>query len=79
MALKKLPARYAGLVMPFMLSVLMTCIISFVSTVLGVGLVPGLLQKWLRAWLVSWIVAFPTVLFVLPLVRKATAALVESP
>jgi hypothetical protein len=30
------------------------------------------------AWGLSWIVAFPTLLLVLPLVRRATRALVES-
>ena len=79
MAFRKLPARYASFVMPLLLSIVMTCVISLVSTVLGVGMGPDLLHKWLRAWSASWLVAFPTVLFVLPLVRKATAALVESP
>ena len=78
MVLQKLPARYASIVMPLLLSIVMTCIISFVSTLLGVGMEPALLQKWLKAWLFSWIVAFPTVLVVLPLVRKLTAALVEN-
>jgi hypothetical protein len=34
---------------------------------------------WLGSWGLSWLVAFPTLLLVLPLVRKATAAVVQMP
>lgn len=76
--LRKLPARYAGIVMPLLLSVLMTCIVSLISTWRGIGFVPHFLRLWLGAWGLSWLVAFPTLLLVLPLVRRATAALVET-
>lgn len=75
---RKLPARYAGVVMPLFLSVLMTCIISLVSTLRSVGWVDGLLGLWLGSWALSWVVAFPTLLIVLPLVRRATSAVVDS-
>jgi len=75
--LPKLPARYATVVMPLLLSVLMTFIVSLISTWRGVGLVPHFLQVWMGAWAWSWAVAFPTLLAVLPLVRRATAALVD--
>lgn len=75
--LRKLPARYASLVMPFLLSVLMTCIVSLISTFKGVGGVPNFWQLWLSAWAVSWLVAFPSLLVALPLVRKLTAVLVD--
>jgi hypothetical protein len=75
--LRKLPARYAGFVMPLLLSILMTCIVSLISTFKGVGWVPGFWQMWLGAWAVSWLVAFPTLLVALPLVRKLTAAVVD--
>ena len=75
--LRKLPARYAGFVMPLLLSILMTCIVSLISTFKGVGWVPGFWKMWLGAWAVSWLVAFPTLLVALPLVRKLTAAVVD--
>ncbi len=77
--LPKLPAKYAGVVMPFFLSVFMTCIVSLVSTLRGVGPVAGFVPLWLGSWGLSWLVAFPTLLLVLPLVRKATAAVVDLP
>ena len=35
--IRKLPARYAGVVMPFILSVVMTCVVSMISTFRSVG------------------------------------------
>lgn len=75
----KLPAKYATVVMPFFLSILMSCIVSGISAFNGVGASPQFIELWLGAWLISWIVAFPTLLMVLPLVRKLTAAFVELP
>lgn len=79
LGLPKLPARYAAVVMPFLLSIVMTSVISLVSTVRGVGWVPGLVSLWLGSWGISWMIAFPTLLAVLPLVRKLTGLLVEAP
>jgi len=73
----KLPARSARWVTPLLLSVFMTCVVSFISTLKGVGMAPGVLRAWLGAWAVSWVIAFPTLLLALPLVRKATAFIVE--
>ncbi|MCH1930726.1 DUF2798 domain-containing protein [Shewanella sp. A25] len=75
----KLHAKYANIVMPFFLSILMSCIVSGISTLNGVGTSPQFIDLWLSAWFISWIVAFPTLLLVLPLVRKLTAAFVELP
>lgn len=74
----KLPARYAGIVMPFLLSVLMTAIVSFISTLRGVGFGNASVSLWLNAWVLSWVVAFPTLLVALPIVRRLTAALVAA-
>jgi hypothetical protein len=75
--LPKLPPRCAGIVMPLLLSIFMTCIVSGISTLRSLGPVPGFVGLWLGAWAWSWLVAFPTMLLVMPLVRKATAALVR--
>ena len=78
-AFKKLPSQHAKWVMPFLLSVFMTSIVSLISTLRAVGLVPGLAGIWLQAWAWSWMFAFPVLLLILPVVRKATAAIVETP
>lgn len=60
------------LLMPFILSILMTCVISFVSIIKALGLDGFTPAGWLSAWLWSWSVAFPTLLILLPLVRRFT-------
>ena len=74
---RKLPARYATLVMPLLLTLLMAFVVSLISTLRAVGFPPGFFALWLGAWGLSWIVAFPTVMVVFPLVRRMTAALVD--
>ncbi len=74
----KVPAKYAHLVLPFLLSIFMTCVVSLISTLRGVGFSYRLLELWPSAWGLSWLVAFPTLLLVLPLVKKLTALLVKS-
>ena len=74
-----LPARYAGVVMPFFLSVLMTFVVSGISTVKALGPTAEFLRTWPMSWALSWIVAFPTLLLVLPLVRRLVALVVAPP
>lgn len=76
---RRLPARYHGIVLPLILSFLMTCVVSLISTLRGVGLIPGFMSIWLGAWALSWLVAFPLLLLVLPLARAATRLWVEDP
>jgi hypothetical protein len=66
LGLPRLPNRYAWLIMPFLLSVFMTCVVSVISTVRGVGFNERFFQLWPGAWALSWLIAFPTLLFVLP-------------
>ncbi len=77
--LRKLPSRHARVVTPLLLSILMTCVVSLVSTLTGFGAGPGFLGKWLEAWGLSWLIAFPVLLVALPLVRRLTAIIVETP
>lgn len=74
---RKLPARYATIVNPLVLSLLMTFIVSFISTLKSLGFQPGLPTVWLTAWGLSWLVAFPTLLLVLPMVRRIVGWLCE--
>jgi hypothetical protein len=77
LSFRKLPARYAAVVMPFFLSLMMSGIISFISTLRSIGWQAMTLPGWLGAWSLSWVVAFPTVLLLLPVVRRLTAMVVQ--
>ncbi|WP_051329953.1 DUF2798 domain-containing protein [Niveispirillum irakense] len=76
---RKLPPSAAAFVMPLILSILMTCVVSAVSTLRNIGLVEGVAGHWLQAWGLSWLIAFPTLLLVLPLVRRIVGLLVQVP
>ncbi|NKB83533.1 DUF2798 domain-containing protein [Brucella grignonensis] len=68
---RKLPARYASIVMPFILSIMMTFIVSLIATAKSLGFThPDLAHSWMTAWALSWLVAFPVLLAILPIVRK---------
>lgn len=69
--------RFAPVVFGFVLSALMSLIVSGIATLRTAGLQDAFLQLWLGAWLPSWLVAFPVVLVVAPLARKAVSKLVR--
>jgi len=71
---RKLPARYASIVMPFILLIMMTFIVSLIATAKTLGIAhPNLASSWMTAWALSWVVAFPVLLAILPIVRRMVA------
>ncbi|AXH63320.1 MULTISPECIES: DUF2798 domain-containing protein [Providencia] len=74
----KLPQRALIFLVPFFLSLVMSGIVSFISTVKALGFSWQLVSPWLTSWSISWAIAFPTVLFVLPFARKLSLLLVRS-
>lgn len=76
---RKLPARFHGIVFPFILSIFMTGTVSAVSTVKSIGLTPDLASRWFAAWVISWLIAFPVLLLILPMVRRIVGWLVHMP
>jgi hypothetical protein len=61
-----------------MLSIPMTFVVSGISTLKSLGPTPSFLVTWPTAWALSWLVAFPTLLVVLPLVRRIVTLVVKS-
>lgn len=78
MRIKKLPKHYAGLVMPLILSLLMTCVVSAIAVLQSRGADSQFLAVWPSTWAMSWVVAFPVLLGILPLVRRMVSAVVET-
>ncbi len=76
---RRLPARFTLPMTGFILSGIMTIIISGISTLLALGPGAEFLARWPIAWISSWIIAFPTVLVVLPMVRRLVARIVAAP
>lgn len=74
-----MPPRFAPFLFGFVLSALMSFIVSGIATFRNAGLVDGFFTLWINAWLPSWIIAFPTVLIVAPMARRLVGMLVKSP
>jgi hypothetical protein len=73
-----IPARFAPVVFGFILSGLMSCMVSGIATVRALGLVQGFFGEWMSSWVFSWAIAFPVVLVVAPVTRRMVSVLVKS-
>jgi len=73
-----IPARFAPVLFGFILSGLMSCMVSGIATVRVLDADTALFGAWMTAWVFSWLVAFPTVLVVAPFTRRIVARLVVS-
>ena len=54
-----------------LVSCLMTAIVSLVTTMVNFTVFE--VQRWLGAWALSWLIAFPTLMVVIPFVRRLSA------
>ena len=72
-----IPARFATVVFGFILSGLMSCIVSGVAIWRTAIVTEGLFGLWIGAWITSWLVAFPAVLVVAPITRRIVAKLIK--
>ena len=73
-----IPPRFAPIAFGFILSGLMSFIVSGIAIIRTTGWESGLFGAWIGAWLTSWLVAFPTVLFAAPFARRIVAKLVKN-
>ena len=73
-----MPARYAPIAFGFVLSALMSFVVSGIATFRNAGLVDDFVGLWIGAWLPSWLIAFPIVLVVAPVARRIVNSLVRA-
>ena len=74
---KLIPKKYEFLIFSFLMSSFMTFIMSGVVSYINMGLVDGFLKLWSTAYVNSFVVAFPSVILVVPLVRKLVVKLIK--
>lgn len=67
--------RHGPLLFGLILSGLMSLLVSGISTWRAVGVTPELMRLWAGAWIAAWAVAFPAVLVIAPLARRAVERL----
>ena len=66
----RLPRRSAPVVFAFLLSGMMTFIVSGIAALVAAGTPPSFLALWARAWITAWIIAFPALLLIRPVVHR---------
>ena len=72
------PARFAPVLFGFLVSGLMSLVVSGIATLRAANLGPSFTGLWLGSWLSAWAIAFPTVLVVAPLTRRLVARLTRA-
>ena len=71
-----LPRKYEHIAFGFMLSGMMSFLVSGFATLIALGASPEFPLSWVKAWLPSWALAFPVVLVVAPFVRRVLSGIV---
>lgn len=64
-----IPKRFAPLLFAFLLSGLMSLLVSGITTWRTAAGSAGIVDLWISAWLTAWLIAFPAVLVTAPLVK----------
>ena len=72
-----IPARYATIAFAFVLSALMSFLVSGIATLRNAGFTDDFFSLWIGAWLPSWLFAFPTVVVVAPIARRIVNRMVR--
>ena len=71
-----IPKKYEQLLFSFLLSGLMSLMVSGISTLRATGVINGFFTLWISAWITAWVFAFPVVIFVAPLTRRIVKILI---
>jgi hypothetical protein len=71
-------SRFAPVLFGFVLSALMSLLVSGIATLRTAGPIDGFANLWVGAWLPSWLIAFPVVLVVAPVARRVVNGLVRA-
>jgi hypothetical protein len=71
-----IPARYGPVLFSFILSGVMSLLVSGISTFRAAQVDQGFPGLWVGAWLTGWLFAFPAVMLAAPLARKVVARVV---
>lgn len=73
-----IPARYGPVLFSWILSGVMSLLVSGIATLRALPVDAGFGAAWALAWVSSWVFAFPAVVLAAPLVRRLVALLTTS-
>jgi len=58
------------LLFPFILSCMMSFLISGITTLKAIGFIEHFFSMWMSAWIIAWMFAFPSVLICAPIAQR---------
>ena len=68
--------KYETILFAFIMGTFMSGFMSLVITFINLGLIDNFIMFWLGAYWKAFVIAFPTILIVIPRVRKVVAILI---
>jgi hypothetical protein len=74
---KKLPAAALRVALPMGTTFFMTFLVSGFATWRALGWVPGMVVTWMVSWMISWAIACPTMIVMMPIVRRWLGHVIE--
>ncbi len=77
--MKKLSKRYFKFALPLGTTFFMTFLVTGVATYRALGWDKTMFEMWFTSWMIAWSIAAPTMYFVMPMVRRALAKVIEEP
>ncbi len=69
--------KYQPILMAFFMALFMSFLMSGVISAINIGIPKDFLIIWFHAWWSAFVVAFPAVMIVSPLVKRATGHLIR--
>ncbi len=76
---RRVPRRFQPVIFGFILSGLMTLVVSAVTTARNLGFGDDYVGRWLTAFVSAWPITFPTATVVAPFVRRLVERMVTPP
>ena len=73
-----IPARYEMLLFQFLISGMMSCLVSGMVSFINLGTDGFEFMLWFEAWLIAWSIAFPTIVVMSPAIRLLTKSLIKT-
>ncbi len=71
----KIDKRYAPLLNAVIMAIVLPFFMTFVVSAVNIGFTKRLLGAWMRTWAIASAAAFPLILILAPLIKKAVARL----
>jgi len=72
----KINKKYEQIVTMTLMVLVMTFVVTFVNTARNNGFQADFILLWLKSWGFAYIVALPTVMIIMPLIKKLVSSMV---